>query len=184
MVDVKELVAQLRAVVQSARSLPMSASAVVNRDEVLDLVSKLEEALPSAFAAQDSVVSERDSVVGGGRDESERIIAEAERTRDRLVAESEVLRVARDEAERERAAARTEAEELRKDTDAYVDTRLATFEITLSKTLEAVSLGRSRLQGRSHFDALGESAAEDPSAGEQGLTTPDELRPPEPPQVG
>jgi len=175
-VDVEELVSELRSVVEGARSMPMSASAVVNRAELLELIGRLEQALPSAFAGQHEVVSERDAVVADGRDESSRIIADAERERDLLVAEAEVLRLAKAEAESERAAARTEAEELRKETDAYVDIRLATFEITLAKTLEAVSRGRSRLHGRSHFDALGESGADHSEVDVGGLATPHEPR--------
>ncbi len=174
--EVEELVAQLRSVVEDARAMPMSASAVINRAAVLDLITRLEQALPSAFAGQDEVVSGRDAVLAEGEEASREIVAAAERERDRLVGETEVLRLAAAEADRERAAARAEAEELRKDTDAYVDTRLATFEITLTKTLEAVSRGRSRLQGRSHFDALGESAADGAGSHDGALTTPAELR--------
>lgn len=174
--DVKEIVSQLRSLVESARSMPMSASAVVNRHEVLDLIAALEQALPTAFAGQQEVVSERAAVVADGQEESRRILAEAAQERDRLVGEAEVLRRAREEAERERAAARIEAEELRRDTDEYVDTRLATFEVTLTKTLEAVTRGRSRLHGRSHFEALGESATDGQAPGDEALGTPPELQ--------
>ncbi len=174
--DVKELVAELRALIESARSMPMSSSAVVNRAEVLDLVSRLEDALPTAFAAMDQVVFEHDEVVAKGRDTSEQLIAVAEQERARLVSETDVFRVAKLEADQERAAARAEADELRKETDDYVDTRLATFEITLTKTLEAVSRGRARLQGRSHFDALSEGAEGSDTGADGRLTTPAELR--------
>ena len=48
--------------------------------------------------------------------------------------------------------------ELRRETDDYVDQRLASFELTLSKTLAAVQRGRERLHGRSDLDELGKSA--------------------------
>jgi hypothetical protein len=43
--------------------------------------------------------------------------------------------------------AKTEAEALRAETDEYVDAKLANFEITLERTLEAVRRGRQRLTG-------------------------------------
>lgn len=178
--DVKELVAELRTLVEDARSMPMSASAVVNRAEILDLVTRLELALSQAFAGQHEVVAERDAVLAAAHEDARRVAAEAERERDRLVGETEVHLSARAEAERERAVARTEAAELRKETDEYVDTRLATFEITLTKTLEAVARGRSRLHGRSHFDALGESADGSTDANDAAMGTPHELQPREP----
>lgn len=176
--DVNNLIAQLRALVEGARSMPMSASAVVNRSEVLDLIARLEQAVPTAFADQVKVFSERDEVVARAQEEAERLVAEAQGERERLVGETDVFKLAKHEADAERAKAQEEAEALRRETDDYVDTRLATFEITLTKTLEAVSRGRARLQGRSHFDALGETAQQ------SGLITPAELRATEPDQHG
>lgn len=130
--------------------MPMSSSAVVNRAEVLEVVDRLEQALPAAFTAQQALVAEREAVVARAADEAAEIVAAAQLERDRLVGEADVVEVARQEAEA-----------LRRETDEYVDERLATFEVTLTKTLEAVVRGRARLHGRSHFDALGEAASAD-----------------------
>src|SRR6188472_1266009 len=140
--------------VENARSMPMSASAVVNRREVLDLITRLEQAVPGAFADQDKVFAERDELLARAHEEAAEIVAVARREGELLVGETGVFKVAKHEADAERARAAAEAEALRRETDDYVDTRLATFEITLTKTLEAVSRGRARLQGRTHFDAL------------------------------
>jgi vacuolar-type H+-ATPase subunit H len=179
--DVNDLIAKLRALVENARSMPMSASAVINRSEVLDLVTRLEDAVPTAFADQNKVFSERDEVVAHAHAQAAEILNEAQRKREELVSETDVFKLAKHEADVERKRAAAEAEELRRETDDYVDTRLATFEITLTKTLEAVSRGRARLQGRTHFDALGDTARgpdePDPAGDGSRLTTPDELRP-------
>jgi hypothetical protein len=187
-VDVNDLIAELRSLVEGARSMPMSASAVVNRGEVLELIARLEQALPTAFADQDKVFSERDEVVARAHEEAAQIVLAGQRERERLVGETDVFRLAKHEADAERDRAAAEAEALRTETDDYVDTRLATFEITLTKTLEAVSRGRARLQGRTHFDALGESAHDelqpDGTDDDGALTTPDELRSGGPEQAG
>jgi hypothetical protein len=180
-VDVRELVAELRALVEGARSMPMSASVVVNRTDVLDLVERLEAAVPSAFADQDQLDAERAAVLAAAGEEARSIVAAAEQERDRLAGESEVLRAAQQQADTLREQAAVDATELRQETDEYVDARLATFEVTLTKILAAVTRGRSRLHGRSHFDALGEPAASDAvldADGEVALSTPEELRPP------
>ena len=51
---------------------------------------------------------------------------------------------------------KVDANGLRKETDDYVDEKLATFEITLERTIEAVRRGRERLAGRSALDSLTE----------------------------
>ncbi len=186
--DVNELIAQLRSQVENARSMPMSASAVINRAEVLELVGRLEQAATTAFADQDKVFAERDEVLARAREQAGEILAAAERERTDLVGETDVFRVAKHEAEVERDRAALEADELRRETDDYVDTRLATFEVTLTKTLEAVTRGRARLHGRTHFDALGvtsRGAGEpDPDDDSGELTTPDELKPDPSEQAG
>ncbi|MDX6308818.1 MAG: hypothetical protein QOI06_1864 [Nocardioidaceae bacterium] len=179
--DAGELVASLRSLIEGARSMPMSGSALVNRALVLDLVSSLERVVTNGRTGRDGAVADHDGVIAAARGEADRIVAEARLERERLVSDSEVLRVARELAGREREVASTEAEELRQETDDYVDTRLATFEMALTRTLQAVARGRARLQGRSHFAALGEP---DEEGADGGLTTPDELKPDEGRQPG
>jgi len=45
---------------------------------------------------------------------------------------------------------------MRREVDDYVDTKLANFQISLDKTMEAVKRGRDRLAGRSALDSLTE----------------------------
>ncbi len=134
--------------------MPLSSSAVVNRSELLRLVSQLEAALPEAFAASDKVHSDRDQVVADGRNEAEQIVSDARSERARLVSETDVHMLAKGAADKLLADAAAEAEALRRDTDEYVDQRLANFEIALQKTLDAVTRGRDRLHGRSGLDQV------------------------------
>lgn len=150
--DVNEILAQLRRAVEDARALPMSASAVVNRTELLDLVARLEAELPVAFASSDRVVSEREDLVSQAHREAGEIIAAAKDERERILSDTEVFQFAKAEADKEREAAIRECEGLRRDTDDYVDMRLANLEVTLTKTLDAVSRGRDRLRQRSDLD--------------------------------
>ncbi|MGH3329906.1 MAG: hypothetical protein ACRDPJ_01255 [Nocardioidaceae bacterium] len=154
--DVHAKLAEIRQVVEQARSMPMSASAVVNRAELLERLDELEQEMSVAFGDAHQVLSDRDAVLDDGRVESERIIQDAQSERDRLVSDTEIFRVAQRRADEVLEEARTESEELRKETDDYVDGKLANFEITLERTMEAVKRGRERLAGRSALDSLTE----------------------------
>ena len=153
-VDVHAKLAEIRQAVEQARSMPMSASAVVNRAELLQLLDELRDGMSSAFGEADRVLSERDAVVEDGRKEAERILEDARNERERIVSDTEVFRVAKRRADDVLEQARTEADELRKETDDYVDGRLATLEISLERTMEEVKRGRERLAGRSALDSL------------------------------
>jgi len=134
--------------------MPMSASAVVNRGELLGLIDEISGALEAAFVESQQVVGERETVVAEGRAEAARIVADGQRERDKLISDTDVYRVARREAERLVDRAQAEAEALRAETDDYVDAKLANFEITLERTTEAVKRGRERLAGRSQFAGI------------------------------
>ena len=140
--------------------MPMSASAVVNRGELLDLVGEIERAVDAALSDAREILADREGVVDEGRKEATRIIADARNERDHLVSDTEVYRVAKRKADEVLAQADADAEALRKETDEYVDAKLANFEITLERTIEAVKRGRERLAGRTDLDSLTEDEAD------------------------
>jgi cell division septum initiation protein DivIVA len=154
-VDVHEKLDEVTALVQSARAMPMSASCIVNRAEVITLLEELRALLPEEFDLAEQLLAGRDQVVAEGRDEADAIIAAAHEERMRLVSETEVFAQAQLEASRIRGEATDDAESMRQQVDGYVDGKLATFEITLNKTLAAVHRGRDKLRGRSELDSLG-----------------------------
>lgn len=152
--EVTGLLDTLVSAVEQARAMPMSTSCVVNRPELLDLLGRLRAGLPEALSAADRLLDERAAVVQDGHQEAGRVVADAQEERRGLLASTEVVREAQAEAVRIVEGAAQEADRLRAEVDDYVDTRLATFEVVLGKTLEAVGVGRERLAGRSTHDDL------------------------------
>jgi cell division septum initiation protein DivIVA len=148
-VDVHDKLDELTSTVENARSMPMSASCVINRGEVLALLEELRELLPEEFRHAQMLLQDREAVVDEGRREAARIAAEAEVERARLVSETEVVAEAVRTAEQIRSAAAEEAAGMRREVDDYVDTKLGNFEVVLDKTLAAVHRGRDTLRGRS-----------------------------------
>lgn len=148
-----ELLDELRQLVTSAKSVPMSASCVVNRAEILDLVDRVRAGLPDELDQAQSVLATSDDHRAQGQAEADRIIAEAHTEAARLASDTEVARVAREEAERVRNQAAEEAEALRRETDVFIDSRMASFESVLHKTVSQVATARSRLSERSGLDA-------------------------------
>jgi cell division septum initiation protein DivIVA len=147
---------ELVALVEGARSMPMSSSCVVNRAEVLGLLDELRAQLPEEIDQAEEVLRRRESVVESGREEAAQIVAEAHAERMRLVSQTEVYAQAQHEASRIRAEAEEETRRRRDETDAYVDGKLATFEISLNKTLSAVIRGRERLRDEHADDPVDE----------------------------
>lgn len=145
--DVQPKLDELTDLVESARAMPMSASCLVNRGEVLVLVDEIRDALPGELRQAQWVLHDREEVVEEGRREAERIVAAAHQERELLVSEQEVTREADREADRLVADARKEADDLRVEVEEYVDAKLAAFEAELRRILAAVERGRDKLTG-------------------------------------
>jgi len=137
---------QIGATLEGARAMPMSASCIVNRGELLGMLDELRRLLPAELHRADAVLEARDAAVEEGHAAANRIVAEAEAERARLVAETEVAAEARREADRLVAEATAEVERMRRELDEYVDAKLAHFEIMLQKTMTAVVHGRDKLR--------------------------------------
>lgn len=157
-VDVDQKLEELSVLVEEAKAVPLSASCMVNRAVVLDLIDDIRDALPSSLSDADQLLAEREAVVTEGRREAERLIAEAREQQMQMLSQHEVYLVAVAEAEALRAEAFDEVTRMRRETDDYIDARLATFEITLHKTLAAVERGRDKLRDQAGLD---EEYAED-----------------------
>ena len=152
--DVQAKLDQLTQLVEGARSMPMSASCVVNRAEVLALIDEVREGLPVALREAEWVLKDRAEVVEEGRKEGEQIVAQARVEAARLVSRTEIMQTATREAERVTAEANENAKQMRLEAEDYVDTKLANFEVVLHKTLTAVERGRDKLRGRHELDQL------------------------------
>ncbi|WP_031508257.1 ATP synthase F0 subunit B [Streptomyces megasporus] len=146
--DVQQKLDDIVATVQGARSMPMSASCVVNRAELLALLEEVRQALPGSLAQAQELLGDREQMIAEARQEAQRIIESAQAERGALVSGTEVARRAQEEADRILAQARQEAEEIRAEADDYVDSKLANFEVVLSKTIGSVDRGREKLLGR------------------------------------
>ncbi|MGD7787248.1 hypothetical protein ACQCX2_02860 [Propionibacteriaceae bacterium Y1700] len=143
----------LRELITSAKSMPMSSSCVVNRGEALDLVAKLEAAMPAELDQARGVIGDADEHVRRAEARAAEIIADAERRAAELADAEHVAVLARERAEQTRTDADADAEGLRTETDAFIDARMASFESVLHKTLSQVTLARERLSERSDLDA-------------------------------
>lgn len=157
--ELRDKIDELAALVESARAMPMSASCVVNRADVLQRLDQLRSMLPSELSDARDLLADREGVVAEGRQEAERIIEAAKAERSRMIARTEVVREASREAETLLANARTESERMRAEIDDYVDTKLANFEVVLHKTLQAVEKGRAKISGRHELDDLAETSS-------------------------
>lgn len=147
--------------INEARSVPLSASCVVHRGEMLEILEGARDVLPADLSGAEEIIGKRDQIIEEGRASAESMIATAREDVARMVEQTSIVQAARDEAQRILDEAREIAEEERREVEAYIDGRLATLEVILNKTMEAVARGRERLEGADDKDVLSQLNADD-----------------------
>ncbi|TRZ73917.1 MAG: ATP synthase subunit B/B' [Streptomycetaceae bacterium] len=140
--------------VEEARGVPLSASCVVHRGEMLELLDEAKEALPADFESAQKLISVRDAIIEEGRVSAESMITMAREDVARMVEQTSIVQIAREEASKILDDARELAEQEKNEVEEYIDGRLATLEVILNKTQDAVARGRERLAGAGDKDAL------------------------------
>jgi cell division septum initiation protein DivIVA len=153
--DVEAKLHQLERLVGDAKTVPLSASVMLNRAEIDGIVADLREALPDELTQARWVVKERDEILERAQIDADEILADARTERDRLISQQEVTQGAAAAADRIVGDAREHARRIRLEAEDYVDAKLANFEVVLHKTLTAVERGRQKLRGGLDTDALG-----------------------------
>ncbi len=143
-----EALEALERVVAEARSVPLSASAVIPREEALDLIRQVREALPAEHQQAREVMDERERILTDAHEKAAFIVEQAREERSRLLSRAEVVQAADNEAKRIVEEARGEANELAHKADDYADRQLADLEIVLDKLLRTVAKGREQMRRR------------------------------------
>ena len=144
--------------IEEARGVPLSASCVVHRGEILEILDGAKEALPEDLYRAEDIIAQREKLIEEGRSSSEQMIATAREDVARMIEQTAIVQAARDEAQRILDDARAQAADERAEVESYIDGRLATLEVILNKTMDAVARGRDRLDGANDKDVLSQLA--------------------------
>ncbi|MGI4896845.1 MAG: hypothetical protein ACRYF3_17215 [Janthinobacterium lividum] len=154
--EVHEKLGELAALVSGARSLPLSSSVVVDREQLMRLVAEVRRLLPAEVQQAGDVLAQRDEVLGSAHAEAEQVVTHARARAEELVDAQAVTRAARERADHIVATAREEAKRLRLDADAWCDGKLGDFEQELDRLQQQARRGRDRLKVRAPEDATAE----------------------------
>ena len=145
MTEIEQLLERATMHVANARAMPMSASVMINREEVLDLLEEARERLPEELKAARWLLKEREDFLARTRREGDDILAAGRERAERMVQRTEVVKAAEHRARSIVDAAEAEARTMRLQCEDFCDQRLAQFEIVLERTMKMVTAGRERL---------------------------------------
>ena len=144
--DTLEIVDKIEELVEKSKKLPFSSNAIINENEIYDLVDELRSLLPEELKQARWIVKEREGMIEEAKRQSVRIVKEAEERAQVLVSETEVLKNANKKAEEIMTMVEAKARTIRLEAEDYADEKLASLEAVMHKLLAAVEKGREHFK--------------------------------------
>lgn len=145
-IDFSDTIDELLAIMENAKSVPLSSSVLVSRDEVIEILLNARDALPAELARAKRLLLERNEIWTHAEREANALIDEARAQAAHLVQRTEVVRQANAHAERLVAEAQASAIAIRREAEDFIDKKLAATEIVIDRVARTLRAGREKLK--------------------------------------
>ncbi|MHB8962444.1 MAG: ATP synthase subunit B family protein [Saccharofermentanales bacterium] len=144
--DLYDLIDRLEVTVDQARSFPFSDNCIVDREEMLILISMVREHLPNEIRQAKLLLDQNRHIIAEARKEAESIMREAEMRMTAMIDEHEITRKARQERDQILENANTSALNIRKKSMDYAKKKLADLEEQLTEMLVTIQRNKKELK--------------------------------------
>ncbi len=140
-----DLLDRLLAMAHQAKTVPLSSSILLPRDDLIEMLEAARTSLPQELKKAQWMLREKQEFLDRVELEAEEIMQAARARSEGLVAKTEIVRQATLTASNIIQSAKEEASKLKLDASDYADQKLASLEIVLERTLKTIRAGRERL---------------------------------------
>jgi predicted DNA-binding protein (UPF0251 family) len=144
-VGIESILEQLLEIMATAKSMPLSSSIMVSREEVTSLLQSAVECLPDELRQARWLLREREEFLAERTREAEALMEEVRAQAERMVQRTEIVRQANAVAQRILDDANDEARTMRHEAEDFCDQKLAGMEIVLDRLTKTVRSGRAKL---------------------------------------
>lgn len=174
--DAAGLVRRVADIVSAAKTMPLSASVLVSREEIVSLLETALDRMPDELREARWLLRERDEFMAERQREADALMEEVRAQAERMVSRTEVVRQANQVAQRILDEANEEARRMRHEAEDYCDQKLAGMEIVLERLSRTVQAGREKLSavGPARRAAAAPAAPAEEPPGEDGFFDQDQ----------
>jgi cell division septum initiation protein DivIVA len=141
----ESIILQLLEIVAAAKSMPLSSSVIVSRDDVTALLHGALDRLPDELRQARWLLREREEFLAERTREAEALMEDVRAQAERMVQRTEIVRQANSVAQRILDDANDEARTMRHEAEDFCDQKLAGMEIVLDRLTRTVQSGRAKL---------------------------------------
>ena len=143
--DAESIIGQVLEIVNTAKSMPLSSSVIVSREDVVALLQSALDRLPDELRQARWLLREREEFLAERTKEADALMEDVRAQAERMVQRTEIVRQANSVAQRILDDANDEARTMRHEAEDFCDQKLAGMEIVLDRLTRTVQSGRSKL---------------------------------------
>lgn len=144
--DIDSLLERLENIVITARAVPFSDNCMVDREEMLVLITMIRDELPGELKQAKWLLEQNRQLIAEARKEAENIMRDAEARMSRMIDEHEITQKARIQASDLLEKANQAAQRIRAGSMEYARKRLSDIEEQLTDMLVTVQRNKKELQ--------------------------------------
>jgi len=139
--DILHLVDRLEELFNESRAIPLTHQVVVDEDRMLDLVDQMRVSIPEEVKKAQELISRRDRIMAQAQEEANRTLQLAREKSEQYVERDSIVQAAQAKAEKIINDAKANAEDIRREADAYVVRTLGRLQLELDRILNQVNNG-------------------------------------------
>lgn len=144
--DVLGLIDEIEDIVESAGSLPLTSKVLVQKEELLDIISELRIKLPDEIKQAAWIKEERERIISEANKDAEQIIKETRLKLEELVSKEEVLKEANERAKDLMNKAQIASTNLKRSSLEYSDKLLMNAQENLKEMITTLNENRTELR--------------------------------------
>ena len=144
--EIFTLLETIEEILENSKSIPFSTKAVVDKEEMLDIVKEIRLKLPEELKQAKWVKEERQRILVEAQKEADDIVKEAENRIISMIDEHEITRKAYEQKAEIIETANEMSREISKGTKDYADGILSNIEVALQQALETIQNNRRELK--------------------------------------
>ncbi len=140
--NIFEILEQLIAEVSEAKSVPLSGNVLIDRDQVLERLQKIQAELPNELRAARWMVREREAFIARTNERAKELTDKAQAESRRLISDNHVLAEAVEEANILVRRAEGDSRRMRLEAEDEIDNHLSRVETLLTELLGRIHYSR------------------------------------------
>lgn len=140
--NIFEILEQLIAEVSEAKSVPLSGNVLIDRDQVLERLQKIQAELPNELRAARWMVREREAFIARTNERAKELTDKAQAESHRLISDNHVLAEAVEEANILVRRAEGDSRRMRLEAEDEIDNHLSRVETLLTELLGRIHYSR------------------------------------------